>query len=133
MVEQADLQQILRHRTGLYIVIVGFRYSSQEIDGIRIAQIIVQFGENVTFRLQNLFLRETVIGHMLKVMDVGRQDFFVLGRDEHGRDTYQLQSIQLHNLGGQKAIDDVHGQKDGLGNQVETGVNLNQPVHQHTT
>ncbi|KAI6760161.1 hypothetical protein HG531_013362 [Fusarium graminearum] len=62
-----------------------------------------------------------------------REDLFVLGRDKHGSDAHELETVKLDNLLRQESIDNVDGEEEGLGKQVETRVDFNQPVNQDTT
>jgi hypothetical protein len=57
-------------------------------------------------------------------------DLLVLGGDEHGRDPHQLQVLARDGVEGQEAVDDVGGEEQRLGGELELEVHLHQPVHQ---
>ena len=57
-----------------------------------------------------------------------RDDLFVFRRDEQGGDTNELKLIQLNNLAGQEAVDDVDGKIECLGEQLESLVDLDEPI-----
>lgn len=67
---------------------------------------------------------------MLEVADVRGEDFLVLGRDEHGSNTNQLDAIKLNNLLGQEAINNVDSQEQCLWQKVKAGMDLDEPVNQ---
>lgn len=132
MVEQADLEEVLAQRTCLDVVVVRLRYSSQEVHGVGIAQVVVESGEDESLGFEDLLFGEAVIRDMLEVLHVGREDFFVFRSDEHGSDADELKLLELDDAGGKEAVDDVDGEKNGFWQKVESSVNLNQPIDENT-
>lgn len=68
-----------------------------------------------------------------KVFEEWWIDLFVLGGNEHGRSTHQLHLALGDHFEGQVPVDDVHRQKEGLRQQFEVVVSLNEPIDQSGT
>ena len=128
VVETANLKQILAESAGLDVVVVGLGDTTEEVHGVGVGEVVVQGTKDEALGLEDLGLGEAIIGDVLEVLDVGREDFLVLGSDEHGGDTDELEAVELDNLAGEEAVDDVDSKEEGLRQQPKTRVNLEQPV-----
>lgn len=133
VVEKGNLHKVLSESTGLDIVVIGLGDTSQEVHWVWVAQVVVECGKNVTLGAEDLLLSESIVGDMTEVLNVWRQDLLVLGRNEHGSDTNELETVELDNLCGQEAVEDVDSKEESLWQEVETGVNLDQPIDKDTT
>ena len=133
VVKQADLHQVLAEGTRLNIVVVGLGDATKEVHRVGIAEIIVKSAEDESLGAEDFRLAEAIIGDMTEVGNMGREDFLVFGRDEHGSNADQLQTIQEDNLLGEESINDVDSQEEGLREQVETSMDLDQPVNENAS
>lgn len=133
VVEAANLEKVFAESTGLDVVVVGLGDATKEVHGVGVGQVVVQSTKDETLSLEDLGLSEAIVGDVLEVLDVGREDFLVLRSNEHGSDTDKLKAVELDNLARQEAIDDVHCQEKGLRQQPKARVNLQQPVDEDAT
>lgn len=133
VIQQANLHQVLADSSRLDVVVVRLRDTTKKVHGVGIAKVIVESAQDESLGAQDLSLGEAIIGNASKVLDVRREHFFVLGGNEHGSDADELQTIELDDLFGEKSVDDVDGEEEGFGQEVEAGVDLDEPVNQNTT
>lgn len=133
VVETANLKQVLAERTGLDVVVVGLGDAAKEVHGVGVREVVVEGTQDETLGLKDLSLGEAIVGNVLEVLDVGREDFLVLGSNEHGGDTNQLETVELDNLARKEAVDDVDSQEEGLRQQPKARVNLQKPVDKDAT
>lgn len=133
VVEAANLEEVLAESTGLNVVVVGLGDTTEEVHGVGVGEVIVESTEDKTFGLEDLGLGEAIIGDVFEVLDVWRKDLLVLGGDEHGGDTDKLKAVELDNLAGKEAVDDVDRKEEGLRQQPKARVNLEQPVNKDAT
>ena len=129
VVEAANLKEILSECAGLDVVVVGLGDTAEEVHGVWVGEVVVQGTKDETLSLEDLGLGEAVVGNVLEVLNVGREDFLVLGSDEHGGDTNELEAVELDDLAREEAVDDVDCQEEGLRQQPKTRVNLEKPVN----
>ena len=98
VVEAADLKKILAESAGLDVVVVGLGDTTKEVHGVGVGEVVVQGAKDEALGLEDLGLGEAIIGDVLEVLNVGREDFLVLGGDEHGSDTDELEAVKLDDL-----------------------------------
>lgn len=133
VVETADFKKVLSESTRLDVVVVGLGDTAEEVHGVRVGEVVVEGGQDETLGLEDLGLGEAIIGNVLEVLDVRRQDLLVLGSNEHGGNTNELKTVKLDNLAREETVDDVDSKEQSLGQEPEAGVNLQQPVDEDAT
>lgn len=99
VVEATNLKEVLAKGTGLDIVVVGLGDSAEEVHGVGVAQVVVKSSKDEALSAEDLLLGKAIIGDMTEVLDVGRENLLVLGSDEHGSNTNELETVELDNLG----------------------------------
>jgi hypothetical protein len=99
VVETADFEKVLAKSAGLDVVVVGLGNSAKEVHGVGVAQVVIESSKDEALSAENLLLGEAVVGDVTEVLDVRGQNLFVLGCDEHGSDTNQLETVELDDLG----------------------------------
>lgn len=133
VVKQGNLHEVLADGAGLDVIVVRLGDASEKVHGVGVAKVVFQGAQDKTLGTEDFRLAEAVVGDALEVFNVGGEDLFVLGGNEHGSDADQLEVIELHHLFGEEAIDNVDSEEKGLGKKVEAGVDLNQPINEDTT
>lgn len=86
--------------------------------------------ENVLLHGQDLRPGVSIVCQVDEVLDCGRVDFFILGRDEKCGHANELDFGLQHVEDGEVAVDEVDCQVKSLGQQLELGMDANDPVHQ---
>lgn len=114
MIKKADLHEILAKCSGLDVIVVGLGDAAKEVHWVGVAEVVVKGRENISFGGENLFFGEAIIGDVTEVGNVGRENFFILGCDEHCSDTNKLKAFKLDNLGGEESVDDVDGEEESF-------------------
>jgi hypothetical protein len=109
MIHKTDFHEVLSKGSGLNVVVVGFRDTSQEVHRVWEAQIILESRQGISFGAQDFINGEAVVGDVNEVANMWREDFLVLGCDEHGGDTDELQFVQRDDFLGQESVHDVDG------------------------
>lgn len=132
MVQQADLHQILAKGTGLNIVVVGLGDAAKKVHGVGVAKVVVEGRQDEALRAEDLGLSEAIIGDVAEIGDVRGENLLILGGNEHCGNTDKLKTIELDDLCTQETIDDVDGKEQRLGQQVESSMDLNEPVDENT-
>jgi len=132
VVQKTDLHKVLGEGPRLEVVLVCLGNSPQEVHRIGVRQVVVQSREDEPFGTKNLFLSEAIVGDVAEVLNVRRENLLVLGGNEHRSHTDQLELIQHDDLVCQKPIDNVDGQEEGLREETEASVNLDEPIHKDT-
>ncbi len=84
VVKQADLHQVLAKGTRLNVVVVGLGDATKEVHRVGIAEIVAESIEDKSLGAEDFRLAEAIIGDMTEVGNMGREDFLIFGRDEHG-------------------------------------------------
>lgn len=115
VIQQADLHKILPDGARLDVIVVSFRDAAEEIHWVRVAEVIVQCGQNKTLSAENLSLGEPIVGDVAEVGNVGREHLLILGRNEHAGDANKLETVELNHLLGKEAVDDIDSEKQGFG------------------
>lgn len=82
--------------------------------------------------LKDLFGCACVISDENKVLKQRWIYFFVLGADKHGGYAYQLDIPLVHLILSEKPINCIYSQEEGLWQQLEIIVNLDDPIDQGT-
>ena len=113
------------------IVVVGLGDAAEKVHGVGVAKVVVKGRQDKALRTEDLGLSEAIIGDVTEVGDVRGENLLVLGGNEHGGDTDKLKTIELDDLCTQETIDDVDGKEERLGQQVEAGMDLNEPVDEN--
>lgn len=98
VIEETDLHQVFAQSTGLDIVVIGLGDTSKEVHGVGEAHVVLEGCEDVTFSIENLLIREGLIGNMAKVGDVRGEHLLILGGNEHGGNTNELKTIKGDNF-----------------------------------
>ena len=86
--------------------------------------------EDVLLHGQDLLPGVGIVGQVDEVLDRGRVDFFILGRDEQCSHTNELDFGFEHVEDGEVAVHQVNCDVKSLGQQLELGVDADDPVHQ---
>ena len=76
----------------------SFGIATKEMQWERSAQVEVECLQNAALHAANVCVRVRVVGDVLEVADLRRVHLLVLGRNQHGRDTNQLQLRALDAL-----------------------------------
>jgi hypothetical protein len=115
----------------LNVVIVRFAYPPHP--GVRRAVLgnpEIKGLEDDPLSFQDFFARVRVPSQGGELLDSRGKRFLILGSDEDGGDTNQLEFGDGHNAFREEAIDDVDGDPDSFGHHVVTEVDLQKPVDQ---
>lgn len=131
VVDDADLHQILGHRATLDVVPVRLGDPPEKVDRVRVREVEVKHVQDVALGLEDLVVRVPSVGHEQEVRHRRAHDLLVLGGDEQGGDADELELDERDDAGGQEAIDDVGREENGLRQQAELGMNLDEPVDEH--
>ena len=98
VVEAADLEKVLAERACLDVVVVCLGDTTKEVHGVGVREVVVEGTKDEALSLKDLGLGEAVIGDVLEVLDVRRENLLVLGSNEHGGDTDELETVKLNDL-----------------------------------
>lgn len=131
LVHDGDLQEVLGQRARLQIVIIGLADATQEAHRARPAQLKLQHAEHEALRLEDLVDRVATVDHVDDLTHRRAVDLLVLGGHEDGRGADELQLAERDDLAREEAIDVVDAQEEGLWEEREAMVDLDEPVHEH--
>jgi len=104
--------------------------SLQESVGRWARQLEIESVENVLLHLQNSLFCEFVFTHGKEVSELWWIDFFILGSQEQGGDTEQMELVLLDLLLAHELIDDVDGHVQAFWSQSEFSVDIDDPFNQ---
>lgn len=131
LVHDGELKEVLGQCSRLQVVVVGLAHASQEAHRTGPTELEAQHAQHKTLRLQNLLARVSVVHHVHYLLERWAVNLFVLGGDEDCCGADKLQLSYGDNLGRQESVDVVDGQEQSLGQEAESVVHLNQPVHEN--
>lgn len=131
LVHNCELQEILGDSTSLQVVLISLADAAKEAHGARPSEIEVKDGEHEALGLQDFINSVAAIDHVDDLLDGRRSDLFILGSDEDGSSTDQLQLSEGDDLVGEEAVNVVDAKKQCLREQSKAEMHLDQPVHQH--
>ena len=121
MIQKSHFGQKLAERPGMEIVVI--RLADPAHPTVRRAVLRhfkVQGLEDNAFALENLLSCEAVLGHEYELVNGGRQNFFVLGSDEHRSDTDELELGKRNHSASKETVDNVDGNPESLREHVPT-------------
>ena len=81
------------------------------------------------FHWQHLLLGEWVFGHLDEIWDHRRVKLVKLARNEHGRDSQQLELEDFDFLSLQEPVDQINRALDRLRRQLELNLHDDEPVN----
>lgn len=128
-IHDGNLQEVLRQCTSLQIIVISLADSTEEAHRTRPSKLELKHAKHVSFSLQDLINRITSINHVYNLLDRWAIDLFVLGSNKDGSGTNQLKLTQGDDLAGEKSVDVVDTQEECFGEESESVMNLNQPIH----
>lgn len=86
--------------------------------------------QHVELHFEDLSSCELVFGNLKQVLQVGWVDLLVLGSDQDGSDTQDVQLRLFYLLQGQEAVNEEHRHVESLGVQAELAVDVDNPLDQ---
>ncbi len=89
--------------------------------------------EHRVLHVQDLSFGVGSVGDVHEVLYLGSIDFFVFRSDEHGCDSYQLQSGSLDVVLFEISVDQVDCQEQSFWEQFELEVNINKPIYKNSS
>ncbi len=131
--EALDLKQVLPNGTDLDVVFVRFTDPAEEVNGVRVAQIPVNGLEDIALGLKDLGFRVRGVRTVEEVGRGGSDNLLHLRGNEHARDPHELQLREGNHTRGEEAVNDVNTEEQGLWQEAETRVDLDEPVGQDAT
>lgn len=94
VVDEGNLHEVFGDGSVLDIVVVSLGTAAQKVQRVGEVQSKVENLEDVAFGLENFFVGVASVGHVDKVLDRWRHDFFILGSDEEGGEADELKLLQ---------------------------------------
>lgn len=131
LVTDGDLQEVLGQSSGLEVVVISLADASQEAHWTGPAQFELQHTEHKALSLEDFILRVTVVDHVHDLLDGRAVDFLILGSKEESSSTDQLELAHGDDLDRQEAVNVVDSEEQGLRQELETMVDLDNPVYQN--
>ena len=89
---------------------------------------VVELAEHLGLHLEYLLACVRPVADVDQVAELGGEDLLELGRDGQGRDAHELELGPGNLADVEVPVDDVHGQVERLGDQLELEVDLDEPV-----
>ena len=86
--------------------------------------------KNVAFHVQDLRPFVGVFGYIDEVLHRGRVNFLVLGRDEERCHADELSDVFFNSDHAEVTVDQVDGNEQSFGEQLEFAVDVDEPVNQ---
>ena len=133
LIHHGDLEQVLGHRADRVVVVVGLADGAEERHWAWVTQLPVQTREHEGLSLLDLLSGVSLIDHEHHLGHGWRIDLLVLGSNEEGGSTDELKLADGDDLNAEETIDNVDGKEQGLREQVETLVDLDEPVKENRT
>lgn len=130
LVHEGDFEEVLGEGAGVNVVVVTARDAAEEGHGSRPAELKVELVKHKTLGLQNLLGKETIVDHEAHFLKRRAGDFLILCSNEQGCDAAQLELAERDDLDREETVDIVAGQEESLGAEVETGMDLDEPVQE---
>lgn len=97
--------------------------------GQRAVEFEIERDHHLNLHVEQLALREGVVGHLDEVRDHGRVQLVELAGDEHGSDPNQLEVRQSLDLSThEEPVNEVHCRLNRLGQQPELDLDDDEPV-----
>jgi hypothetical protein len=129
VVEQRNLHEELAQRPRLKVVIVGL--GDPPHPRVRAAvtrDVELEALEDNPLATKDLVATVSALGHVNEFLDGGSHDLLVLGGDEHGGDTDELELDKRDDAVREETVDEVDGDPEGFGEHVVTHVDLEEPI-----
>lgn len=133
MVDARDLHEVLCHRPRLDVVVVGLGDPPEEVDRVGVAEVELEGLQEVPLRSEDLVVSVPSVGHVEEVLNRGTDDFFVLGSDEEGGGSDELELDEGDGSSREEPVDEVDGEEEGFGEETELSVDLDEPVDEDPT
>ena len=126
--ETVNLNKVLGQGPGLRVKPIRLGNPSQERDRGGIRKVPVDRLEDILLSILDVLLGTRVLAEVHKVLDGRRANLFVLGCDEQGGDTHQLQLGDDDGPSGEEAVNQVDSDKEGLREHAARLVHCYDPV-----
>ena len=124
LVHDRDLEKVLSQRSGLKVVVIGLADPSEEAHGARPSEFELEHAEHEAFGLEDLIHGVAAIDHVDDLLHGWTVDLLVLGRDEDGSGTDELQLAERHDFAGEKAVNVVDTEVQRLWQESKAVVDL---------
>lgn len=132
VIHELNLKKVLGHGANLDVIVVSLANAAKEGHWTRELHLPLELTEHEALSLEDLIGTVGIIDHVDNLWNSWRVDLLNLGSEQDGSGTDELKLAEGDNLAGEEAVDVVDAQIQSLWEHVESGMDLNEPIHEDT-
>ena len=131
VLDLGQFDEVASHHVGLLVVVEELGVSLEEQVGTGEGDVEPELLEHLAFHLQDLLLGVGFVGHIDEISEIRWVDLLVLARGEKRGNADQLELLPADLGFFEIAIDEVNGQEEGLVDELELQVDVDEPVDEN--